>query len=95
MWQVLQRLHIRYKRGRAYLHSPDPDYDLKLAYVQAALTLARRAPHRYVVVFEDELTYYRRASVARDYAAPSSDAPRVPQGYAKNKKRRIAGFSTP
>ena len=95
VWRLLQRLHVRYKRGRAYLHSPDPAYDLKLASVQAALGLARAEPHRYVVLFEDELTYYRRASLARDYAPQACDAPRVPQGYAKNKKRRIAGSLNP
>ena len=95
VWQILKRLRVCYKRGREYLHSPDPDYDLKLAYVQAALALARTAPQRYVVLFEDELTYYRRASVARAYAPQASDAPRVPQGYAKNKHRRIAGSLNP
>lgn len=93
--QILKRLGVCYKRGRAYLHSPDPDYDLKLAYVQAALKLARADPARYVVLFEDELTYYRRPSVARAYAPSASDAPRVPQGYTTNKTRRIAGSLNP
>jgi len=91
VWSVLKRLDVRYKRGREYLHSPDPDYDLKLAYIQAARTLAQTDPQRYVLLFEDELTYYRRASVARDYAFAQTDAPRVSQGYTPNKKRRIAG----
>ncbi len=35
--QLLQRLDIRHKRARAYLHSPDPDYVAKVNYLQACL----------------------------------------------------------
>ncbi len=32
--QLLERLGIRHKRARAYLHSPDPDYAATVAYLQ-------------------------------------------------------------
>jgi len=91
VWQILKRLQVKYKRGREYLHSPDPDYDLKMSYVRAAQTLAQVDPQHYVLLFEDEFTYYRRPSVARAFAPALDDAPRVPLGYTNNKKRRIAG----
>jgi hypothetical protein len=28
--RLLVKLNLRYKRGRRYVHSPDPDYDRKL-----------------------------------------------------------------
>ena len=89
--RILKRLGIRYKRGRAYIHSPDLDYDLKMAYIQAAQTLAKTEPERYALLYQDELTYYRRPSVARDYAWRGSKNPRVTQGYTRNRQRRIAG----
>jgi hypothetical protein len=44
-----------------------------------------------VLLYQDELTYYRRPSLARDYAFQGSKDPKVIQGYTRNRKRRIAG----
>jgi len=88
---LLHRLGLSYKRGRTYLHSPDPDYDLKLAYVQKAYEMAQNKPNEVVLLYQDELTYYRRPSVARAYVPKSSDYPRAVQGLGSNKKRRVCG----
>jgi hypothetical protein len=82
---------VRYKRGREYVHSPDPDYQLKLASIQAAQQHARAQPHQVVLLYQDELTYYRRPSVARAYAVCASKDPKADMGYGTNKKRRISG----
>lgn len=92
--QILQMLHrfgLSYKRGRIYMHSPDHDYDLKLAYVQKAYEMAQNKPDEVVLLYQDELTYYRRPSVARGYAQRGSDNPRAYQGVGSNKKRRVCG----
>lgn len=91
VWTTLKRLGIRYKRGREYVHSPDPDYPLKLAYIQAAQQQARTQPQQVVLLYQDELTYYRRPSVDRAYALCASKDPKADQGYSTNKKRRISG----
>jgi hypothetical protein len=91
VWRLLRRLGLRYKRGRQYLHSPDPAYRAKLAQLRCTLGLARWRPARYVVLFSDEFTYYRRASVAQGYAGGGEDAPRADQGWRTNFARRIVG----
>lgn len=91
IWQMLHRLGLKYKRGREYIHSPDPDYDLKMTYIQAAERLARTEPERYVLLYGDEVTYYRRPSLARAYARKGSKMPLAYQGHTTNKRRRIAG----
>jgi hypothetical protein len=91
IWTVLERLHLRYKRGRTYLHSPDPDYGLKRQYIAAAYRQAQAEPQRIVLLYQDELTYYRRPSVARSYAPAGSARPLAPLGYRGNSKRRISG----
>ncbi|HZC77395.1 MAG TPA: hypothetical protein VE258_06570 [Ktedonobacterales bacterium] len=91
VWRLLRRLGRHYKRGRRYVHSPDPDYDRKLARVQAALRLARWNPTRYVVLFADELTSYLRATVAQGSAPAHTAAPRAHQGWGKNRTWRLAG----
>lgn len=88
--RLLRRLNVRYKRGRAYLHSPDPAYDAKLAAITAAQLLAHAHPEAVVLLYEDEFTYHRRPSVSRDWAPVAADAPRAAQGLGTNKRRRVA-----
>jgi len=90
VWKTLKRFAFVYKRGREAVHSPDPDYDLKLAYIDAAKALCRQAPERIVVLYQDELTFYRRPSVACAYARKGSKEPKARLGLSSNKKRRIA-----
>jgi transposase len=91
VWQTLERFGLVYKRGRESIHSPDPDYDLKLAYLEAAKKASLAAPERVILLYQDELTYYRRPSLARAYAAQAQKEPKAVLGYSSNKKRRIAG----
>src|SRR5262245_47706149 len=46
VWQTLTRWGLVYKRGREALHSPDADYDLKLAYIEAAQAHVLRQPEQ-------------------------------------------------
>lgn len=91
IWSLLKRLKLHYKRGREYLHSPDADYDLKLQYVAAAYAQAQTQPERVVLLYQDELTYYRRPSLARGYAPAGHHQPLARLGYRPNRKRRISG----
>jgi transposase len=93
--QILKRLKVVYKRGRAYVHSPDTAYDLKLAYIHAAQTRVQRDPARAVLLYQDEMTYYRQPSVARDYAPQGSKDPRARSGYSPHRKRRICACLNP
>jgi transposase len=91
VWKTLQRCGVVYKRGRQYLHSPDRDYDLNMALIQAAQQQVSAAPERVVLLYQDEVTYYRRPSPARACAARGSKDPKAPLGYRPNYKRRIVG----
>lgn len=89
MWRVLHRLGIHYKRGRSYIHSPDPHYHAKLERVQACLRLAKAEPERYAVLFQDEITYYRQPTEAPAYEAVGAHQPLARRSYHKNTQRRI------
>jgi len=91
VWKTLQRLGLVYKRGREYVHSPDSAYELKLAYIAAAQQQVLAAPEQFVLLYQDELTYYRRPTLARAYAPRSSKEPKATLGHSSNKKRRVAG----
>jgi transposase len=85
----LRRLKARYKRGRRYVHSPDPLDDSKMAAVDAAAAAALAHPDKCVFLHEDEFTYYRRPTAAQAYAAVGADDPRADQGHGNNSKRRV------
>lgn len=93
--RVLRRLGVRYKRGRRYVHSPDLDYRQKVARITRLLRLAAQHPHRIVVLYQDELTYYRKPTVAQGYAVEGGDGPHAVQGTGRDQKRRIASSLHP
>jgi len=88
--RLLHRVGLRYKRGRAYVHSPDLAYDAKLAAITAAHLLAHAHPTAIVVLYEDEFTYYRRPTLSRGWAPRGADAPRADHAWGTNKQRRVA-----
>ena len=87
--RLLGRLGVTYRRGQEHLHSPDPEYAAKLAAVRRAAAAARRG--RAVLVYLDEVTYYRRPSVARCYAPAGGPGRYAEQGHRRNAKRRVIG----
>jgi len=48
MSQVLKRLRISYKRGRDYVHSPDPDYERKRELIEQVRRGCQAEPERFV-----------------------------------------------
>ena len=90
MWRVLKRLGVHYKRARSYIHSPDPNYEAKLATVQEWLRRAKAEPGLYVVLFQDEITYYRQPTEAFAYEAAGAYQPLARRSYRSNTQRRLA-----
>jgi transposase len=89
--RMLRRLGVRYRRGQEHLHSPDPDYDAKMRAVLAARHEAASRPGQVVFVYLDELTYYRRPSVANAWHHEGGPGRYAEQGHGRNSKRRVIG----
>lgn len=68
MCQLLKRLGIAYKQGREHVHSPDPEYEAKVAAIEAALTEVRADLEHKVLLYLDEVTYYRQSTKGKAYA---------------------------
>ena len=89
-WQrLLARLRIRWKRGRAWVHSPDPDYDAKLAAIAGAQALTRAEPATYRLLFQDEVTLSRHPTVSHAYAAQGHDQARARRSHAADTLTRL------
>ena len=86
--KLLKRLHLCYKRGREHVHSPDLQYDQKLAVISQARTLAQQAPEEVAFLYEDEFTFFSRPLVGRCYT-PRGHKGEKASGHAL-KTRRIA-----
>ncbi len=89
--QVLKRLKIRRKRGRAHLHSPDPDYVGKLRHVWLWIREVKADPEKQVLLFSDEFTFYRQPTLSYDYERVGPAQPLAELGYRSNLSWRIAG----
>jgi DDE superfamily endonuclease len=72
VWRQLRRLGIRLKGGRGYIHSPDPQYEEKLAAVNACVERAAKSHGREVALYEDECSFYRQPEVGADYCQVGS-----------------------
>ncbi len=90
VWRVLQRCECRLRSPKVRLFSPDPLYASKEATLLGCLQQVAHAPDRWVVLFLDEMGYYRWPSSAEDWR-PTEDAPLELQGSGNNSQWRIVG----
>lgn len=89
---VLRRARIVWKRARASIRSPDPDYDAKLTDVAAAVAAAKAQPGPVVTVYLDEVTVERQPTVAHAHAPTgSSEQARAARSSKSNTVTRIVG----
>jgi hypothetical protein len=88
---VLDRLDIHHKRGRTYVHSPDPAYEEKLARIEDLKRFVQVHPDEYVLLYQDESSIYRQPSVGYTYEAADSDCPHARQARLLNNLIRLVG----
>ncbi|MBV9769228.1 MAG: IS630 family transposase [Bryobacterales bacterium] len=91
VWRMLRRWRIHHKRARGHLHSPDPDYFAKLKRVLDIVAKAAAEPDRFVVLFEDEIGFYRQPSLSKAYETSGHEQPVAELGHRSNLVSRVAG----
>jgi hypothetical protein len=67
IYKVLQRLRFSRKRALNFIRSPDTAYRAKWQAILRAYMEAVSQPSQVVLLFLDELTYYRQPSQAPAY----------------------------
>ena len=88
--RLLRRHGVRLKRGRLRLHSPDPEYEAKLARLERARALARRFPRRVGLWYADETSVYRQPTLAGTWA-PVGEEPTADLSHRANTRHRRCG----
>jgi transposase len=84
-----RQLRFSRKQAMRWVHSPDPEYHRKRQALVAAFWHAITAPDSCVLVFLDEVTYYRRPSLAPCYHPRGATLPHVPDNTRYNTQTRI------
>ena len=90
IYKVLKRLGFSRKQALQFIHSPDPDFRAKWQRILYAYQEVLENPREVVLLFADELTYYRYASKAPDWHLKGKNQPKARQHPGVNSKRRIA-----
>lgn len=89
IWRILAKHKLRRRRGRDHLHSPDPAYRAKLAWVARCRAEVAARPDDAVLLYLDEVTYYRQPSLGYAYAPTRSTGPRAERSLRSNTPTRV------
>lgn len=89
IWRRLKALGVSWQRSRQYVHSPDQHYAPKVSHIMR--TIAQANPHKDVILFADQLTYYNHASNSYDWRS-IADQPLAHTAIGSTLQRRIAGL---
>jgi len=89
IYKVLKRLGFSRKRALNFIRSPDPAYREKWQAILRAYMEAVSQPDKVVILFLDELTYYRQPSKAPAYHAKGKTQPLAIEVAGYNTKTRL------
>lgn len=89
IYKALKRLGFSRKRALNFIHSPDVAYRAKWQAILRAYAEAVAHPEQIVMVFLDELTYYRQPSHAPAYHMRGQTQPHALQVAGYNTKTRV------
>lgn len=88
VWRAVRRVGLRVRRGRIRQYSPDPDYVAKRDHVLACLRDAAAHPADVVLLFLDEMGFYRWAEPGAEWGLR---APVAERAGPNNRQWRIIG----
>lgn len=92
--RLLDRLDVVWKRGRASVLSPDPQYDAKLVYLDTLRQLTAAQPERLVLAYLDEVTIERQPTLAAVVFPRGHDQPRACRSHATDTLTRVVASLT-
>ena len=92
VWRLVQGWGVHLRQGRLPLYSPDPAYATKVDRLLHCLREAAQTPGEVVVLFLDEMGYFRWPEAGPDWveAAPALP-PQAKRAGPNNRQQRIIG----
>lgn len=89
--KLLKRMHVSYKRGRLAVHSPDLQYEVKLARIRQAYQQMQHDPTHVVLLYLDEHLVGRYPTLARCYSSTGAPGMLARQYAGYNSMLRLVG----
>ncbi len=87
--RLLRRLGFSRKQAQKFARSPDPLYDTKWRAILRAYAQMVAQPGQVVLLFMDEVSYYRQPSPAPAYHRQGPTQPRAQQAPRANTQTRV------
>jgi transposase len=94
-WRILRRLGFRYRQGWEHRISPDPWATEKLAWIDLIQQRAKANPEQIVILWLDELTFYRLPTPAPTWCPKHGRAQKARLTQGANTVARIVGALNP
>lgn len=91
MWRVLRKLGFGYRRSWSHQFSPDPWATAKLEWIAAVAARAQQHPDQIVLLWLDELTFYRLPSTSRTWCPSTGRAQKARLTAGHNTVARVVG----
>ena len=89
IYRVLKRLGFSRKRARAFIRSPDPEFQAKWRAILQAFAEAVNHPQQVAFLLVDELTYYRQPAPAPAYHRRGRSQPKARKAHRANTRTRL------
>jgi len=89
IYKVLKRLGFSRKKALHFMRSPDSEHRYKWQRILAAYQEAVTNPEQVILLFQDELTYYRRAKIGKTLQRRGGKQRRHQHTAGPNTKARI------
>jgi hypothetical protein len=91
MWQLVRGCHISYQHAQEHIHSPDPQYQAKLEVIQTLWERVQQSEGMEVLLYLDELTYYRQPTLSWTYEQAGPSQPHAERSLCSNTATRLVG----
>jgi transposase len=92
VWRLLRRAGLKLRTAQVQQYSPDPDYEAKEAYLLECLRHSAQHPKTTVLLFLDEMGYYRWPQPAAVWApAAPAEVPTAERQGVKQQQWRVIG----
>jgi hypothetical protein len=91
LWRLLRKLGFGYRRSWSHQFSPDPWATAKLEWIAAVEERVQQHPEQTVLLWLDELTFYRLPSTSRTWCSSSGRARKARLTPGHNTVARVVG----
>lgn len=93
--RIMKRLGFSKRKACSFTRSPDPLFHEKWGAIVDAYAEAISTPDQVTLLFQDELTYYRKADVRDEWQTRGTKRCKVEHRFGANTKARVTGTLNP